>query len=289
MKEGRLITMAPPTILTTPPSLRSFLPHLFSHSRVAIDLEGVNLSRHGTIGILSIGISGHAWLIDTITLGPSVWDIEASSSAITQNAQIQKDQSWWEWKSWCEWIQSIAYGITAHATPNKPKQTLRTFIESQDHEKLIFDLRNDNDALYNLYGITLKGAIDLQLYEIQTRHSKNKLRLNGLRRAITNDARMSKAERKRWGAIKDTGHELFESDEISLRPMTERVINYAAQDVTMLENLYSVYIGRGLSKTQLHEIQEETNSRVEESKSMNYEHMGKHKVSSPWACEQIGE
>jgi exonuclease 3'-5' domain-containing protein 1 len=93
-----------------------------------LDLEGVNLSRHGTISILQIHISPlhQTYLIDTHTL---------ASTAFT----------------------------TPSATTNL---TLKHILESATTPKVLFDVRHDSVALFALFHIRLAGVTDLQLMEL---------------------------------------------------------------------------------------------------------------------------
>jgi exonuclease 3'-5' domain-containing protein 1 len=102
---------------TTPPSL-------------FIDLEGVKLSRHGTISILQIFVrpTKRAYLVDVHTLQHLTFSTRAA---------------------------------TGH--------TLKEILESDTIPKVFFDVRNDSDALYSLFQISLAGIQDLQLMELATR------------------------------------------------------------------------------------------------------------------------
>ncbi|RDH26307.1 exonuclease [Aspergillus welwitschiae] len=95
-----------------------------------IDLEGVNLSRHGTTSVLQIFVSStqKTFLVDILSL---------------------KDKAF------------------SHSTSDG--STLRSILESPSISKVFFDVRNDSDALFSQYGIELAGVQDLQLMELATR------------------------------------------------------------------------------------------------------------------------
>ncbi|KAK4245446.1 ribonuclease H-like domain-containing protein [Corynascus novoguineensis] len=103
---------------TTPPSLY-------------IDLEGVKLSRHGTISLLQIYVlpRRQAYLIDIHILGEKTF----STSSLTTG------------------------------------RTFKDILESSTIPKVFFDVRRDSDALYSHFQVRLAGVQDLQLMELATR------------------------------------------------------------------------------------------------------------------------
>ncbi|KAI1198174.1 ribonuclease H-like domain-containing protein [Nemania serpens] len=113
-------------MVDTPEAISSMIDAIsglpFDPPSIYIDLEGVNLSRHGTISILQIHArtTGESYLVDVKTLGEAAF---------------------------------LTSGTT---TPN----TLKDILESATIPKGIFDVRNDSDALYSHYGIKLQGILD---------------------------------------------------------------------------------------------------------------------------------
>lgn len=99
------------------------------------DVEGVNLSRRGSISIIELHYqhpsypeSAHTYLIDIHTLG-----------------------------------------FLAFSTLTAEGVSLKTVLESPTTAKVFFDVRTDSDALYAQFGIRLAGIIDLQLMEVGSR------------------------------------------------------------------------------------------------------------------------
>lgn len=99
------------------------------------DVEGVNLSRHGSVSIIELHyqpLSGpqdcHTYLIDVHTLG-----------------------------------------FLAFSTPSAAGVSLKSVLECPKTPKVFFDVRTDSDALYAQFGIRLAGIIDLQLMEVASR------------------------------------------------------------------------------------------------------------------------
>ena len=111
-----------PTLTTSSPSLY-------------FDVEGINLSRYGSISIIELHHEpssrpdkSHTYLIDVHILG-----------------------------------------FLAFSTASAEGVSLKTILESPKTPKVFFDVRMDSDALYALFGIKLAGIIDLQLMEVVSR------------------------------------------------------------------------------------------------------------------------
>ncbi|KAI0537486.1 ribonuclease H-like protein [Xylaria digitata] len=126
-----------------------------------IDLEGVNLSRHGTISILQIHVrtTGQNYLVDVKTLGEVVF---------------------------------LTRGIHTCTT-------LKDILESPSILKVFFDVRNDSDALYSHYRIELQGIQDLQLMELATRTYRRTF-VTGLKKCIERDMPMTTLRPEKGGS-----------------------------------------------------------------------------------------
>lgn len=116
-----------------------------------IDLEGNNLCRYGTVSIMQVFVAPHNHVY--------LLDI-------------------------------TALGEKAFSTETGDCMTLRSVLESSSIPKAFFDVRNDSDALYSHFNISLAGVVDIQLMEIATRRSNLRC-VNGLARCIENDVSMS--------------------------------------------------------------------------------------------------
>ncbi|KAL2128821.1 hypothetical protein VTI74DRAFT_8601 [Chaetomium olivicolor] len=149
------------------------LHYIQSPPVVYIDLEGVKLSRNGSISIISIYIDsrGFTYLVDVHTL------------------------------------RSAAFTIAA---PNGT--TLKSILESPSIIKVFFDVRNDSDALHHHYGVRLQGIEDVQLMENAVRRS-SRAYLRGLERCIIDVAPIPGKERKRWKEVKKAGIKLLAPEE----------------------------------------------------------------------------
>lgn len=222
---------------TTPPSLY-------------IDLEGVNLSRHGSISILQIFVSPsrRTYLIDIHTLRNTVFSTRGANGC-----------------------------------------TLKEIFESDAISKVFFDVRNDSDALHSHFQIELVGIQDLQLMELATR-SFPKKHVNGLSKCIERDAPLSASERMIWKAAKEKGVSLFTLERggtyevFNERPPSEEIRLYCVQDVQFLPRLWSHYNAK-LTKAWETRVREVSKDRVALSKSPGFSGKGQHMALAPkgWA------
>ena len=240
------------SIIDSPLALVSFLNDLENQPvnppSLYLDIEGVALSRHGSISIIQLFHLplNHVFLIDVFVL------------------------------------QEVAFN-----TPNQSGTTLRSILESALVPKVFFDVRNDADALYAHFNILLQGVHDIQLLEVATR-SWAKDRVVGLRQCIRSDARLTNKVKKDWEAMKAKGKALFATEDggsyevFNIRPMLQDIVHYCAQDVVYLPVLWNVY-SQKIGKKWLKRVQEETVKRVLMAQAESYEPHGEHKVLSPWA------
>ncbi|KAF8986380.1 hypothetical protein BDQ17DRAFT_1376178, partial [Cyathus striatus] len=135
------------------------LEHLSLYEAIAVDLEGINLSREGRISIMQITAEGSStvWLIDITTLDATAFN---------------------------------------HVDANG--RSLKGVLESLDIMKAFYDVRSDSDALYNLYGVFMRNVYDIQLLEVACRRSLgfNNVRfLQGLGKSVDTYLRMPST----WG------------------------------------------------------------------------------------------
>ncbi|KAF5671255.1 3' 5' exonuclease [Fusarium heterosporum] len=213
---------------------------------IFVDLEGVNLSRQGTISIMQIydAIEGCTYLIDVHTLGKKCF-----------------------------------------LTPNEHGRTLKNILEDKDTIKIFFDVRNDSDALYAHYGIALEGIHDLQLMELATR-SFSKQYIKGLSKCIERDAPLSIRERSDWIITKEKGVCLFAPEKggsyevFNKRPVPENIRLYCAQDVQFLPRLYKYYKAK-MTSTWHARMVSASKDRVSMSQSATYNGKGKDKARAP--------
>eukprot|EP00667_Euglena_gracilis_P019789 EG_transcript_21262 len=106
-------------------SLRGVVPAVRSHGMVAVDCEGVNLSRVGQLTLLQMATPSTVYLIDVLVL------------------------------------KRAAFG-----------QGMKELLEDPEFPKVMFDCRQDSDALFHQYGVRLCGVWDLQIVELSLRLCK---------------------------------------------------------------------------------------------------------------------
>ncbi|KAJ5389389.1 uncharacterized protein N7496_000457 [Penicillium cataractarum] len=212
-----------------------------------VDLEGVDLSRRGTISILQVFIYplGEIYLVDIYTL------------------------------------QTKAFTVCS----SKRGQTLLAILESPNIPKVFFDVRNDSDALFSHFGVELAGVIDLQLMELATRYFSKRC-VNGLAKCIERDAPINGEQRRIWREFKEKGRQLFAPElggsfEIfNVRPLPDSILKYCAQDVHILPLLWVHYDSK-MSLDWRKKVAAEAIKRVKESQSPNYIGTGRHMALEP--------
>ncbi|KAL8928724.1 MAG: hypothetical protein Q9172_000787 [Xanthocarpia lactea] len=212
------------------------------------DLEGVRLSRHGSISLFQIFHSGKdlTFLIDIYTLGEA-----------------------------------------AFFTPSKTGSTLKTILESNEIPKVFFDVRNDADALHAHFGIELQGVCDLQLMEVATRRY-NKKKVVGLAHCIQEDSGLHQDAKAAWEYTKQCGLRLFEPKHggsyqvFNIRPIPQEIIDYCTNDVVYMPVLYNFYLER-LDTRLATRVVDESTKRVAIAQSASYDPSAKDKTESPWA------
>lgn len=162
-----------------------------------IDLEGIALSRRGTISLLTLLIHDPpsrdtVYLIDIHTLGARTFSITSPQSHLPSNAQIKA---------------GLAF------------TTLREILQASIIRKVIFDCRNDQDALFAAFELRLRGVVDLQLMEVAARYQasmddeyaeyfdpKPPKYVRGLAKCIECDSGMDAAQVQRWKTTKAEGN-----------------------------------------------------------------------------------
>ena len=211
-----------------------------------VDIEGVNLCRHGSISILQLYVSTSQYthLVDVHTLGEK-----------------------------------------AFSTAGEKGITLKDVLESPTIPKVFFDVRNDSDTLFSHFQVSLKGVHDLQLMELATRKF-SKRNVNGLKRCIEQDAPMSYAEKSAWKSAKDKGLRLFAPElggsyeVFNERPLADEIKAYCAQDVQFLPRLWSHYNNK-MNARWREKVLKAGEDRVALSQTRDYNGKGRHMALAP--------
>ncbi|KAF7377524.1 3'-5' exonuclease domain-containing protein [Mycena sanguinolenta] len=235
--------------------LHSCLTALANSTSIAVDLEGIALCRSGRLCILQLKASDN----DTIWL-----------------------------------VDIVVLPADAFAVTGDGGHSLKSILESHSVKKLFFDVRNDSDALFNLFGVSLANVYDLQLLEVAVRSSNLRTPprfLTGLVSSLETylAPRKSATVVRSWAEVKEAGLLLFaperggEYEIFDKRPLAPELVKYCAQDVALLHELEMVLhqrIGtRGRNWEQ--RVRAESAVRVNFARLANYMPRGKDKALVP--------
>lgn len=213
-----------------------------------IDLEGVRLSRYGSVSILQIYVPylSLIYLIDVNGLG-----------------------------------------MKAFSTACRMGRTLKSILEDSSVIKAFFDVRNDSDALYAHFQVRLQGVYDIQLMEFATRCRSSGDYVRGLAKCIEYHCMLDDAEKDMRRGIKEKGRALFvpecggSYEVFNERPLNRDIWEYCVQDVTMLPILWKYYNSR-LRYVWKETVRLESEHRIQESQSEGYCPDGRDKCRGPW-------
>ncbi|KAI7107252.1 hypothetical protein KC340_g10494 [Hortaea werneckii] len=221
-----------------------------SSNSVFVDMEGVNLSRHGSISLIQIYVPQckEIFIVDIHTLGAQAFEI-----------------------------------------PGHKHQTLKSVLEGSEIKKHFFDVRNDADALYALFNIRLAHVVDVQLLELASRTGSKHV-LRGLAACIEQEQVLTEATAYKWKRTKEEGTKLFNPkiggsyEVFNVRPLPQALVDYCVGDVQHLPGLSNVYQCR-LNDSWRDQVRVETERRLTESRRPDYQPKGKKKIFGPrrWA------
>ncbi|KAI9041893.1 uncharacterized protein KD926_006439 [Aspergillus affinis] len=217
-----------------------------------VDLEGVKLSRYGTVSVIQIYVLplDMTYMIDVLKLQEETF-----------------------------------------SHPSSTDSTLKDIFESPSIPKVFFDVRSDSDALYSHFGINLAGVQDVQLMELATRRFSKEL-VHGLQKCIERDFSMSFSEKQAWKTRKENGRKLFApgqggSYEIwNKRPLPADIMHYCVQDVKILPRLWQRY-RQMLSYRWSLLVDEEVEKRIIDSQSPDFIEKGRLRTLAPHGWKDI--
>jgi len=215
---------------------------------IAVDIEGVDLGRDGCISIIQFFLRG----------SDTVWLVDVTT-----------------------------LGTRAFDEADAQGRSLRQLLEGNDSKKYFYDVRNDSDALFSLYGITLGTVYDLQLLELASRGSRGESTkfLHGLKRCVE----MELGNPLEWRRCKEEGVALFCPEHggsyqvFQHRPLDPRLVKYCAQDVSLLFQLEAALLAKmgNQGGSWHHRIRAESADRVLDARSPTYQGKGRHKAWAP--------
>ena len=203
-----------PVLVDSEGSLKAMLEDLEGESTLAVDCEGVNLSRSGQLTLLQIAKrGGAAYAVDVLALG------------------------------------AAAFGEDPNPTPEGPKATggsLRELLEDGGVTKLFFDPRCDADALLHAHGIRLRNVLCLQAAELAHRRQRglNARLLAPMSRAVEEHCGLDAAQLRTFQLIKAAGKRLIRGpgEVWAKRPMPRELLHYAAFDVSYLFDMHDAIV-----------------------------------------------
>ncbi|KAL7940930.1 ribonuclease H-like domain-containing protein [Trichoderma barbatum] len=214
---------------------------------IYVDLEGVRLSRYGSISILQLYIhpTRTTYLVDVLSL------------------------------------QHLCF-----YTPGRRGQTLKNILETNDIPKVFFDVRSDSDALYNLFNIRLAGVLDLQLLHFAALTHPRKKYVRALMKCVLYDSPLANAEKIEWTHTKEQGRALFSPEQggsyevLNERPLRKDIREYCTQDVYILPILWSHYYDR-VTESLMKKVVDSSRERVWSSQGLLYNGVGEHMALAP--------
>ncbi|TAQ85606.1 hypothetical protein B7494_g6060 [Chlorociboria aeruginascens] len=143
-------------------------------------------------------------------------------------------------------IDIYSLGRAAFSTTNNSRTSLKTTLESSTIPKVVFDIRNDSDALFSLFQISINGIKDLQLMELAYRTGSREF-VSGLAKCVEKDSPISAAAKTEWSLTKKRYHRLFAPEQggryevFNERPLKPEIIECCKWNVVLLPGLYNVY------------------------------------------------
>ena len=179
--------------------VKQSIKDLGREKEIAVDCEGMNLSREGTLDILSIATRHRdVYLFDIAKLGALAF--EAGLKGL-----LESDRT--------------------------------------THTKLLYDCRNDADALLHIYDVKLAGVLDLQLLEVIHRRNRGQRieYLRGLKKSLetyVNDQKMEIIKRKGINEIEESKKK--DVNIWAARPLSDELKEYCAVDVAALFPLQKI-------------------------------------------------
>ncbi|KAK4236790.1 hypothetical protein C8A03DRAFT_45247 [Achaetomium macrosporum] len=182
---------ASPSLISSLPDLTAFLSSTSTSSQLYLDFEGNNLSRNGTLSLLTVLVhpTGAIGIVDVQTLGNS-----------------------------------------AFTTPGANGKTLKSILEDPVITKCFWDVRNNADALWSHYQIRLEGVMDVQLFENASR-AGDETYLRGLSICVEKDPKLTVMELHRWLKTKNEVQALMSNDIFARLALDAKTLQYCVNDV----------------------------------------------------------
>jgi exonuclease 3'-5' domain-containing protein 1 len=276
--------MASPIVFVdTLESLAEFLSAVGPDDTLYLDLEGKNLCRHGTLDLVTVLPVAPGTLLKRVPLQPvyiisvhklgaAAFDHSITITTTTSDSDNEDDNN--------------------SDDSNDAKTTsFRAMLECPKRSKVFWDVRNDSDALFSHFAVSLRAVVDVQLWELVggSRPPGRRDTVCGLEPAIRYDAGLGYSTSLEWSMIKRAGVANFSRDRnnndvFSADVLSPEILAYCANDVRYLPALKAAYHTRlAHNAPGRKKVDSATRARVAESQSADYEPNTKLKILSPWA------
>lgn len=184
------------TLVNDVQTCRMAVEALMHEQEVALDIEGVDLCRHGRIALIQVCAgNGHVYLFDITTMGASAFEAGPGSGG------------------------------------------LRLLLENPNICKVVFDGRNDSDALWHIFWVRMRNVYDLQVLHALKYGDSDDRYLHGFKECLSRSGILPPREQAEANAIKDNGKLLFAPSYggsyavWEARPLLQALIDYAVADV----------------------------------------------------------
>ncbi|KAL3478953.1 hypothetical protein BJX99DRAFT_255955 [Aspergillus californicus] len=177
-------------------------------------------------------------------------------------------------------LQKLSDG--AFSTMSRYGTSLKTFLESPDITKVVFDVRWASHALYSGFQIKLHGVQDIQLMESGARRG-DKTDLLQLGDLVVENRRLTAVARLQWPRAKMEGLRRFcramsgAHTDLDVRPITDATKDYCVTDLVGLPGLYKRYRG-SLNHWWWNKVNEATSERIEATQILG---------PTPWQAEDL--
>lgn len=161
---------------------------------------------------------------------PSIY-LDLEGTKLSRNGSISIMQIFMQPTNQVYLLDILVLREKAFNTPSQSGTDLRAILQSESIPEVFFDVRNDADALFAHFGVSVEGVVDVQLMEVAARRSSRAFLLS-LGRAFEQDAQLKDEAMKQWKATKEKGLSLFAPERggsyeiFNTRPLPEDFITF---------------------------------------------------------------
>ena len=207
-----------------------------------IDLQGENLGRHGALHILSLYFHPkHATYLVNVTA-----------------------------------LASLAFSTT-----NSSKTSIKSILESTELIKVVFDVRNQSDVLFNDYQVSINGVQDVQLMELASRKGSKEF-LTSFSKCIEQQCSSSERTKHKAFDIKNEADTMASERSMHRQP-TEYRHGKVSRQLPQLYQAYSSLLESHDQKFWRVEVEGATKARIELSRNPKHQPNPDENTRGPWS------